>query len=612
LLSQSILVCLLLCIGCDPNPPSSTDRPEGEREEQDLYVFADRSDQNQDNQEDEGIIEEEGPVLNSILPNRTPLEGGSGLRIIGSGFRDSMWVDIGGQSCDRLVVENANRMICTLPARMSPESVDVSIRWEDEGRISTLEDILEYYQALELQSVSPQEGPTQGNTEVRLTGKGFVDTTEVRFGQELVLVSQVISETEMIVLTPPGPPSLVDVSVRNLNGNSTLSDQFRWTSPLNLNTIDPQWGWIDGGESIRLYGYGLLENSRVNFGSNEALLLDHQAPQRLVVESPSQTQAGWYPIRVQNGNGEVSIDAGFLYLDSQEGPFDVVGVTPSQLSETEGGYITIGGNGFDETVQVLLNEQPLRCSVEAPQVLRCFCPAYPTGLYEIQVQKGPNQHTLDLKYYSVVDVYSLSPTRGSITGGALVQVQGKGFSPTMELRFNDRRLILDRFVSSEEIFVKVPAHPQGIVDFTLNQGDQEIYVPEAFEYFDPFSQYGGSWGERIEHSLNVVALSIYDFMPVNEVQVDLRSFDQPREDPFITGLTNENGQTVISQQDLPTPLHVTAHKVGWEVQTFERVVSENLVMLMLPFTPPPPGEEDPPPPVEPVSIHGIVVGLSQL
>ena len=252
--------------GCDPQPPPSSSDP-SMRPIDDLYVLPQRPEQ----EEDAGLfgdmgIEEEGPILNSILPNRSPLEGGLTLRIIGARFQYPMLVDIGGQPCDELVIENANRMLCTLPARMEPETVSVSIAWETGGAQRVLEDALEYYQALELSSVSPQQGPTQGNTEVILTGKGFVDPTEVRFGQELVLVSQVISDTEIRVLSPPGPSSLVDVSVRNPNGSATLEDQFRWLAPLNLNQVEPAWGWLEGGQEVRLYGYGLLEESVVQFG----------------------------------------------------------------------------------------------------------------------------------------------------------------------------------------------------------------------------------------------------------------------------------------------------------------------------------------------------------
>ena len=65
-------------------------------------------------------------LLNSIVPNRGVLEGGTRLRLIGTGFREGLRVLFDLETeCVDLVIETSNRATCVAPAGAAPGQVDL-------------------------------------------------------------------------------------------------------------------------------------------------------------------------------------------------------------------------------------------------------------------------------------------------------------------------------------------------------------------------------------------------------------------------------------------------------------------------------------------------------
>ena len=354
----------------------------------------------------------EGPTLNSILPTRAPRAGGARVRIIGAGLREPLEVLIGGQPCVTLTVESESRAICEVPAWPVAEAVDVSARWLDGGGARTLPSALTYYDEVALTALSPSEGPASGNTEVRLTGAGFEDPTDVRFGSLPALSVQVVSPTELVALTPPGPPGLADVTARNANGAATLRGAFRWRSPMGVDRVDPAWAWSEGGEEVRLYGYGLLADTAVSVGDQRVELSDALPPSRLTLTTPP-TPPGWASVEVTNGNGEWRRERGLLFLDPTPGDFSVLGLVPERLPSDEGGYFMVGGNGLSAEAVVTVAGERVGCESLAPQRLRCFTPGRPVGSVAVRVRERDTPIAraadLTLTFFEPLEVYAVTP-----------------------------------------------------------------------------------------------------------------------------------------------------------------------------------------------------------
>ncbi len=81
-------------------------------------------------------------------------------------------------------------------------------------------------------------------------------------------------------------------------------------------------------------------------------------------------------------------------------------------------------------------------------------------------------------------INSLSPRYGAITGGEVVMISGRGFRPTLYVRFGTRsaRVIA---MSSTQIAVVTPSHITGISDLTVAvSGGDSVTMPNAYTFFD--------------------------------------------------------------------------------------------------------------------------------
>jgi hypothetical protein len=79
-------------------------------------------------------------------------------------------------------------------------------------------------------AIDPGEGPVAGGTAVTLTGAGFADGVEVRFGGRPAADVRVLDATRLACTTPPGPDdwSAVDVVVAGADGAAVLPGGFRY------------------------------------------------------------------------------------------------------------------------------------------------------------------------------------------------------------------------------------------------------------------------------------------------------------------------------------------------------------------------------------------------
>ena len=80
--------------------------------------------------------------------------------------------------------------------------------------------------------LDPNQGPETGGTPVRITGTGFVGTTQVLFGGFAVSGFTVDSDSQISAVSPAGT-GVVDVLVANPSGTSqiTNADKFTYTAP---------------------------------------------------------------------------------------------------------------------------------------------------------------------------------------------------------------------------------------------------------------------------------------------------------------------------------------------------------------------------------------------
>lgn len=255
-----------------------------------------------------------GPlVLQAVTPSVGPAEGGTVVRLVGSGFEGGVSeVRFGGQLATDVLVESAGTVRVTTPAGAAGP-VEVRLRTVD-GREVALPGGYTFQPALRLDMVLPARGPSAGGTAVVLRGDGFAPGAEVFFGPAGAPSVRVVSRSELQVQTPPGPAGEVDVVVRQGERSIAFPRGFLFEEPPRLFRVSPPRGAIAGGTFIRLAGAGFTPETRVLINELPASevrfvhggLVTARAPRGVV---------GPADVLIGQPSGAALLEGGFTYFD---------------------------------------------------------------------------------------------------------------------------------------------------------------------------------------------------------------------------------------------------------------------------------------------------------
>ncbi len=611
-MSRTLLLLLLWFpfAGCDSGP--SGDENDDARVVADSGAHGDSGTSEPDPETDDmGVGEAEGPQINSIIPNRADLAGGARLRVIGANFRPGTQVKLGSLTCHDTEVIADHRIECTVPPSDAPGAVRVVVRWPDGGKPAVVEGGFTYFRPVELGAIDPARGPARGGVEVELEGRGFVEPTLVYFGEAQAVDVEIRNPNRIRVIAPPSTAGEVDVVVRNVNGDARLAAAFTYVEELAVAELSPKWGYADGGDEVTISGAGLPESTQVHFGGELARVVASELDRaRLRVETPAH-EVGAVDVTVDNANGDWSGERAFLFVERDGAGFGIDGVVPSRVPSTGGARFLVGGRGFGPDTRVTVDDELVPCDAEAPQVLSCLAPPHDRGPANVAVVDGEQRDALDgaLTYFEDVQILDVRPGRGSVAGGTLVELVGRGFSDGMALTL-DGTAMDDLAVEEggERAFARTPPGRAGFAALRVQTADDVELLPEAFEYFRPLSRFGGIWGDPIDRTVNVTVLNACDGAPLvnaHVVVVELADADR------FSGRTDEEGMVTISDLDLGPPVAVTASQVGFDVTTFERATAENVTIYCFPEAGcgQGGGELDPPPLV---AVRGMMVGLDDV
>ncbi len=130
----------------------------------------------------------------------------------------------------------------------------------------TLPDAFTYLVTPRIDEVSPPFGSMNGGDKITIRGSLLADPYEVFIG---ALPATVLSSTdsELVVLTPPGSPGYADVIVINPVGETVAADAFVYNpdGDPEIYAVDPNYGSIAGGTFVRVYGAGFKTGTKVRF-----------------------------------------------------------------------------------------------------------------------------------------------------------------------------------------------------------------------------------------------------------------------------------------------------------------------------------------------------------
>lgn len=122
---------------------------------------------------------------------------------------------------------------------------------------------------LDLSAIAPEQGPKHGGTDVLIVGFNFIQdgpVTDVLFGTTPAASFVVDSNNQIEAVTPPHLLGLVDVTVRNADGDeATLQDAFEFTGlPAVCVSLIPERGTEAGGDRITISTSGFVDDFLVD------------------------------------------------------------------------------------------------------------------------------------------------------------------------------------------------------------------------------------------------------------------------------------------------------------------------------------------------------------
>ena len=554
-------------------------------------------------------------TLNSIVPNRGAIGGGDEVQIIGTGFTPTTQFTFDVLSCREVRVESSTRARCLTPeGQQTEEPIDVTAYDErvEMGSVVPYQALLEegysYFVPLSVDQVLPERGPTSGNTRVTLVGVGFSEGTVVNFGQQRSLQVTFEANGTLSVLAPPSTVGAVDISVRSPNGEAVVPEGYYYYERLRVDRVDPPIGPLNGGIRVTLHGEGLLEMSRINFGERPTEVQSvAEDGSTLDVIVPPGDAVGPIDIDILNLNGALILEEAFVYYDAAAVEFQAHSAVPNRGPIQGGQELYIVGAGFTEEATVDIGGRIATCDLIDSFSLRCTTPPNVAGAVRLTVNQGAQSAEVSggYTYFQEIELLSIFPDRGSISGGTLVELNGRGFTPEMVVTLGEQPLVDLEVV--DELFARGYTSPYQVstVDVIASTEYAEGVIDNGYQYYDPTSQFGGVWGEDLEITMNITVINGGTGDPLPEVQLLLITADLLT----LEEITDAEGRATMAHPELRGPANITAAKEGFEVTTLEDVDVENITIIL---TPQPEGSGAPPPGVPLATLRGSVRGLDLL
>lgn len=190
--------------------------------------------------------------------------------------------------------------------------------------------------------ISPNQGPSSGNTVVTITGVNLAGALSVHFGDELATITA-NTPTSITVLNPSGS-GVVQVNVTT-NGGTSNSLSFFYIPPPIVTSISPESGVVSGGNTVTINGLNLSTASSVSFGVNAATPTV-VSDSILTVTVPAGS-VGSVAVSVTTSGG---VAGGFNYSYIDAPTIDTL--SPTSGPAVGGTSVTIGGSNFATTTSV--------------------------------------------------------------------------------------------------------------------------------------------------------------------------------------------------------------------------------------------------------------------
>lgn len=237
--------------------------------------------------------------------------------------------------------------------------------------------------------VAPPTGTTAGGTTVTITGNGFLGATKVTFGEVAATSFMVVSDAEIIAVSPAQLPSIQNIHVTTAGGTSqpvVAIDPFTYVNPaLAVTGIAPSSATTAGGTSVTVTGTGFTGATEVAFGTVPATKYTVVSDTEITAISPTQA-AGVQNIQVTGAAGTTTPSSAADHFTYVKPVSAITRIAPSSGMTTGGTTVAVFGTGFMGATKVVFGAVPAtKYTVVSGTEITAISPAQGVGTYNIVV-----------------------------------------------------------------------------------------------------------------------------------------------------------------------------------------------------------------------------------
>lgn len=434
-------------------------------------------------------------IVESVTPPSGSLAGGYRVRIDGEGFTPNSRVFFGDVEGTAVLPASLPRIL-TVSVPQGAAAGPVTVRVVSELGVGELEGGFTYFSAVELRSIEPRRGTTDGGTPVTITGLGFSPEMVVTVGGREVTGLDVAADgTSATFFAPPGEVGRADVVAIDAFGRAVLELAFTYEAPLRLTSVAPSVV-DDVGAVVELRGGGFSDddeaNTAVSVGGEPAARDNLISDARLRVVVPTGL-VGAQDVVVTRGDQSATLEDAIVVRPPLTGTFVLTAAVPARVDVAGNVLVTLVGEGLATASAVTIGgTAATNVTVVDDRTLTCTAPPGAEGPATIEVTRTDTSTAQLAQFSYVVGLFvdSVTPNVGPSTGGTAVTIQGRGFVDGAAVSFAGRAAADVVVENATRITATTPAGSAGPADVVVEARGQRAALSGGFRYESPLRVIG--------------------------------------------------------------------------------------------------------------------------
>jgi len=383
------------------------------------------------------------PTITSVIPPNGKSSTVTQITVTGTNIYEYApadgytYVTIGSNACTRVSVTEPTTFVCNTPSRAAG-SYTLTLGTPSGNATSTYT----YYDAPTITGVLPWAGTTAGGNSITISGTNLytntITPTTVTVGGSSCNITNVTAPSSITCTTPTSiTGGAKNIVITTASGTVTSLGAFTYFASPTVSSISPSAGPLTGTQVVTLTGsnyyYDGVSDPSITIGGTGCTGITILTNSSLTCTRQAGT-AGAKNVVYTNQSGEAgTLTSGYSYYDvpsisnvspnvgSSAGGTSVTVTGTNFYDGTSNAYVTVGGNTCTRTG---MTTQP---PGTGGATFTCTTPSGTAGQQTLTLYTQSGSASRTFTYYDAPTISSLTPSKGWINGGTIVDVSGTNF-----------------------------------------------------------------------------------------------------------------------------------------------------------------------------------------